>query len=370
MPPPIKTVRTKKYLLPLSWIYGLVVFLRNKCFDWNILKRRSYDIPIICVGNITVGGTGKTPHVEYLIKLLGDSYNVAVLSRGYKRKSKGFVLATENSTSKQLGDEPFQIKNKYPKITVAVDGKRTRGIDKLLELPLEQRPQVILLDDAFQHRYVNPSYTILLTDYNRLISQDSLLPAGRLREPAHYSEYANSIIVTKCPGDLSPLDKRITSKELHLYPYQDLLYTNFKYGDLIPVFDESIKDSLLLKQIKKYDVLLVTGIANPKGLYKKIRRLSANCCLQAYPDHHNFRTQDIQKIEEAFAAIKNSNRLIIVTEKDAARLKFMINIPYEVKKHIYYIPIEVNFLDIEEKSIFDNKIIEHVREYKRNSDLH
>lgn len=176
------TVKIRKWLLPISWVYASVVYLRNKLFDWKILEQKKFNIPIICVGNITVGGTGKTPHTEYIVGLLQrNGYRVAVLSRGYGRSTNGYILSDENSTSRTIGDEPFQIKRKFPEINVAVDGDRRRGIKKLLKL--ENPPQVIVLDDAFQHRYVKPSLTILLTDYNRPMNTDAMLPAGSLREP-------------------------------------------------------------------------------------------------------------------------------------------------------------------------------------------
>lgn len=366
--PPIKNISIKRYLLPLTWIYSFIIFVRNKLFDLNILKQKSYDVPIICIGNITVGGTGKTPHTEYLVKLLSKKYKVAVLSRGYKRKTKGFILSDEKSTVKQIGDEPFQIKNKFPNVIVAVDGKRTRGIENLLALPQDIRPEVILLDDAYQHRYVKPSYSILLTDYNRLISQDVLLPAGRLREPAHYAEFANTIIVTKCPKDLSPLDQRITLKEINAYPYQDLLYTTFNYSDLVNVFDS--KNTLQLHKKQKIGILTVTGIANPKSLYRHLRRHCSEIDYMEYPDHHQFNRKNIIDIQKKFEQLKSSDKIIVMTEKDAARLLFIKNVPEELKPFIYYIPIEVTFINKEEQELFDKKIIDHVKEDRRSCDLH
>lgn len=366
--PPINNVSIKKYLLPITWIYGFIVFIRNKLFDLNILKQKSYDIPIICIGNITVGGTGKTPHTEYLVKLLSKNYKVAVLSRGYKRKTNGFILSDENSTANQIGDEPYQIKNKYPDIIVAVDAKRTRGIERLLALPVDKRPQVILLDDAYQHRYVKPSYSILLTDYHRLISQDALLPAGNLREPAHYAEFANTIIVTKCPLDLSPLDQRITLKEINPYPYQDLLYTTFSYANLVNIFDP--KKTLQLQRKQEIGILTVTGIANPKSLYRYLRRHCSEIDYIEYPDHHQFSRKNILDIERQFEQLKSSEKIIVVTEKDAAKLCFIHKIPEELKPFMYYIPIEVTFINKEEQELFDKKIIDHVREDRRNSGLY
>ncbi len=190
-----------KWLYPVSWLYGAVVIIRNKLFDWGLFRSKSFDVPVICVGNLSVGGTGKTPHTEYLIKLLHDKYQVAVLSRGYKRRTQGYVLATPQSTARTIGDEPYQMYTKFPSVTLAVDENRCHGIEKLLALK-KPAVDVVLLDDAFQHRYVKPGLSILLTDYHRLFCDDALLPAGRLREPVSGKNRAQIIIVTKCPQDI------------------------------------------------------------------------------------------------------------------------------------------------------------------------
>lgn len=203
-------------LLPLSWIYGAAVRLRNTLFEVGILKSRAFDIPMISVGNITIGGTGKTPHVEYLVRLLKDRFNVAVLSRGYKRKSRGFVLAGADSTVRDIGDEPYQMKTKFPGITVAVDKDRCHGVDRLTDDNTAEDIDVILLDDAFQHRYVKPGINILLVDYHRLIIYDKLLPAGRLREPLSGKNRADIVIVTKCPKGLKPMEFRVITKAMNL----------------------------------------------------------------------------------------------------------------------------------------------------------
>ena len=202
------------YFAPLSFLYGMGVRLRNKLFDWEIIESKQYSVPIICIGNLSVCGTGKTPHTEYLIELLSTKYKIAVLSRGYKRKTSGFVLADATSTSNDIGDEPYQIKTKYPNIRVAVDSKRRRGIDKLLALPVAERPDVILLDDAFQHRYVAPSLSIILTDYSRLLYEDCLLPVGRLREPMSGLERCDIVLVTKCPDGIKPIEYRIIEEKI------------------------------------------------------------------------------------------------------------------------------------------------------------
>ena len=225
------TDRIKALLWPFSFLYGIGVRLRNLLFDWKILRTERYDLPIICVGNLTVGGTGKTPHTEYLIRMLKNRYRIAVLSRGYRRKSKGFVLANIHTTAKDLGDEPFQIYSKFGQsITIAVDKKRCRGITRLLTILPTPKPRVILLDDAYQHRYVQAGLTCLLTNYHRLIYDDRLLPVGRLREPFKEKKRAQLIIVTKCPSDLSEHEMDTIKEKLHLLPYQSLYFSTFRYN--------------------------------------------------------------------------------------------------------------------------------------------
>lgn len=355
------SVHINKWLLPLSWLYGFIVYIRNKLFESGILKQKKYDIPVICVGNITVGGTGKTPHVEYLINLLKGDYKVAVLSRGYKRSTSGFILADNDSTVSQIGDEAYQIKLKFPQIAVAVDSKRQRGIENLLKLPTGERPDVILLDDAYQHRYVKPSYSILLTDFNRLMPRDKLLPAGRLREPVYYSEYANMIIVTKCPPNLNPLEQRIIMKEINPYPYQNLLFTYLDYGNIVPVFqnDEPV---FTLKAIRNKTVFVVTGIANPQPMYEVVRKYAAKVETLSYPDHHNFTKKDAQDIKSGFDDIESESKLILVTEKDAVKMRSMKNMDEELKKYVYYLPIQIKFVNESDKEIFNDIIKNHVAE--------
>ena len=227
-------LKTRKIFYPLSILYGWVIACRNYLFDNGILKSHSFDLPVISVGNITVGGTGKTPHIEYLVNLLKGEFRVAVLSRGYKRLSKGFILADLNTSMHKIGDEPFQMRQKYPDILVAVDKDRCHGIDKLREL--DPKPDAILLDDAYQHRYVKPGINILLVDYNRLICNDMMLPAGNLREPERGKNRANIVLITKCPQDIKPFDYRIISKHMKLYPYQKLFFTTFQYKGIKALF--------------------------------------------------------------------------------------------------------------------------------------
>lgn len=359
-----KPIHIKKWLLPISFLYGLGVSLRNNFFKWGIYKQKEYNVPIICVGNISVGGTGKTPHTEYLVRLLKDKYKVAVLSRGYKRKTDNYVLATTMSTVKEIGDEPFQIKQKFPDIIVAVDTKRTRGIEHLLSLPTP--PEVIILDDGFQHRYVKPSYSIVLSDFNRPVYEDKLLPAGRLRESADKLRVATDIIITKCPEVLQPIDFRIISKDVNVFPYQGLYFTTFVYKRLEPLFNSGKIESLDLKKLKDKHVLLVTGIASPKPLLEKITEYAKDVIFMQYKDHHSFTNANVKSIIARFNKIDSDEKIIILSEKDAIKFR-SLNIKDEFKFFFYYLPIEISFLEEGYKREFDKKIIDHVKKYRANS---
>lgn len=335
-------------------IYGFAVWLRNKLFDWGVLKQEEFDIPIISVGNITVGGTGKTPMIEFLIDILSRNYNIAVLSRGYKRKSKGFVLATADSTVSDIGDEPLQILKKFPNVTVAVDADRRRGIAKLMAV--EPKIDVILLDDAFQHRYVSPLISILLTDYNRLFFDDSLLPLGRLREFASARYRANIIVVTKCPDSLKPIDKRILIKKMNLYPYQRLFFAVQGYGDMVRLHgsghDKSEKLSANNLGINPR-ILAVSGIANPKHFDAYLRSFCKNTSTLHFGDHHDFDRHDIKLIESQFIKMKEKSpgaSYIVVTEKDAARLSCM-KLPKSIRNDMYVLPVKTVFMDNDGEAI-------------------
>lgn len=309
-------IRINKWLLPLSWCYGVAVNFRNTLFNIGVLKSRAFDIPVISVGNITVGGTGKTPHVEYLIKLLKDRCHVAVLSRGYKRKSKGYIKANAQTTMPEIGDEPFQMKQKFPDITVAVDKDRCHGIDQLTS----DDPQldVILLDDAFQHRYVKPGINILLVDYHRLVIYDRLLPAGRLRESLTGKDRADIVIITKCPQSLKPMEYRVITKAMSLYPYQQLFFTTLSYGELEPVFPAEAQQ-VQLSQLATQHVLLLTGIASPEQMISDLSPLVGQLAPLTFADHHQFNAKDVALINDTFAALP-SPKAIITTEKDTTRL--------------------------------------------------
>ena len=355
-----------KKLRPLSWFYGLGVGFRNMLFEMGVLKSRSFKMPVISVGNITVGGTGKTPHVEYLIRLLKDHAKVAVLSRGYKRKSHGFVLANADTTMREIGDEPFQMKQKFPDITVAVDHKRTRGIEKLSSGQYVEGIEVVLLDDAFQHRYVKPGINILLVDYHRLVIYDELLPSGHLREPVKSKDRADIVIVTKCPTDLKPMEFRVITKAMSLYPYQQLFFSTHEYDKLTPLFpgDSDHPDHLEITSLKGKNVLLLTGIASPEQMLQDLQTYSDKIQPLSFPDHHDFKKKDIERINEAFNALP-SPKLIITTEKDASRLTSAEGLSDEVKQHLYVLPIHIKIL-LDQEELFHKKILGYLRKDTKN----
>ena len=363
-------ISINKKLLPLSWLYGLGVGFRNLLFEMGILKSRSFSTPVISVGNITVGGTGKTPHVEYLIRLLKDQAKVAVLSRGYKRKTSGFVLAGDDATVRTIGDEPYQMKNKFPDITVAVDKKRTRGIDKLTSGDYVKDIDVIFLDDAFQHRYVKPGINILLVDYHRLIIYDKLLPAGRLREPIESKNRADIVIVTKCPKDLKPMEFRVITKAMSLYPYQQLFFSTHEFETLRPVFPTAPNAEItqtLSESLADKNVLLLTGIASPEQMLIDLKNYAKEVTPLAFSDHHDFKKKDVDRINEAFNALP-SPKLIVTTEKDETRLKQVEGLSDEVKSLLYVLPIKIEIL-LDQENTFNQSIINYVRKNSRNSIL-
>lgn len=353
----------KSLLFPFSFIYGVVVSLRNFCYDAKIFKQHEFEIPIIAVGNITVGGTGKTPHAEYLIRILRKQFNVAFLSRGYKRKTRGFILATTNSTLDQIGDEPVQIKQKMPELPVAVSRKRVVGIKKLLEIDPEI--DAIVLDDAFQHRAVKPNINILLIDYTRQIFNDKLMPVGKLRESARAKYRANIIIFTKCPSQLQPIEQRIIKNKLDIRPYQHLFFTTIVYGEITP----SEKGfSLFSNDMRKYTVLLVTGIGNPAPLVDYLTPQVGEIIHCPYPDHYAYKASDLEEIDRKYKAIGQPEKMIITTEKDLVRLKSVKVIPEYFFRNVYFIPIEIKFLD-KKRDLFNQRILNYVTENRSNSKI-
>lgn len=333
-----------RYLLfPFSILYGWITSIRNFLFDKRILKSYSFDIPIIAVGNLSVGGTGKTPQIEYLIRLLSSNYKIATLSRGYKRKSEGFVLADSNSNVEILGDEPFQIHQKFPNIHVAVDAERKNGIEQLLKL--NTKPEVILLDDAFQHRKVKAGFYILLSSFDDLYFNDFMLPTGNLRESRSGAKRANLIIITKCPKDLSELAQQNMIKKIGLNV--PIFFSFIDYDS--EVYNEF--ESKKVEEIIDVDKLLLAGIAKPEPFFKYLQA-EKNVKL-VYPDHHHFSENDIEEIKN-----KANNKLIITTEKDYVRLK------NQNLKSLFYLPIKSSF--ISKGDNFNQTILNYVGTSTRN----
>lgn len=359
-------IKINKWLYPVAWLYGTGVWLRNKLFDWGVYKECRFDIPVISVGNITVGGTGKTPHTEYLIRLLQKTHRVAVLSRGYKRKSKGFVLAEQDTPVAMIGDEPFQMKQKFPEIYMAVDKDRCHGIEQLCDEHIAPGTEVVILDDAFQHRYVKPGMNILLVDYHRLICEDALLPAGRMRESESGKSRAHIVIVTKCPKDITPMELRVLSKQMGLYPYQQLYFTTLRYGKLRPLLSPKGKERSLETIGKEEHVLLLTGIASPDKLIKDLSPYNIAIDSLAFSDHHDFTAKDMELIKKRFMKLPEGKRIIITTEKDAVRLAAHPLLDGALTPYIYVLPIEVAFLQ-DQQELFNSNITDYVRKNSRNS---
>lgn len=348
----------KYILLPITWIYALVIWIRHRLFDAGTLKSRKFAIPTICVGNITVGGTGKTPFTEYLIRLLQDSYPIAVVSRGYKRKSKGMQVSDENATAEILGDEPYQIFRKYPKTLVVADSNRCRAIDYIEAN--HANVDAVILDDAFQHRYVNAGLNILLIDNNRPVSKDCMLPAGRLRDLKSAQKRADIIVVTKCPKDLKLIDFNNLTKEIKPLPYQDLFFATLDYdtpyhcqtGEKVELTSE---DSLVL----------FTGIAKPQPLEDYLSANVKELKSIKYSDHHNYSDGDNEKIYSEFTKLNSDKKWIITTEKDAAKLSDFSD---KIKERLIIIPVKVKILN-EGDSVLSKKIRDYVEENRRNSQL-
>ena len=358
--------KRKILLYPFSLIYGTITGIRNFLYNTGILPNHEFSLPVICVGNITVGGTGKTPHTEYLIDLLKKYFRVATLSRGYKRKTIGFRIASPSVNVSEIGDEPLQIFRKHPDITVAVDRDRVNGVRSILREKPET--EVIILDDAFQHRKITPGFTILLTDFNRLMIKDFLLPYGELRENVHNMNRADIILVTKSPDNISPIQRRIIVKEINKAPYQNLYFTAFQYLTPQPLFSNGPSgENIFSKNDKdKQGIVLVTGIAKPVPFKEYLGNFFTEIIHLNYPDHYRFTGKDIYKISKAFETLTTAVKWIITTEKDAVRLREFSNIAEPISKVFYYVPVGIYFLN-NDKDEFDNLILDYVRKNKRNN---
>jgi tetraacyldisaccharide 4'-kinase len=347
-------------LLPLALIYGLVIFIRNRLFDKGILKSAVFNFPLICIGNLSVGGTGKSPMVEYLIELLKPRYKVATLSRGYKRKTKGYVLASAATTALEIGDEPMQFHVKFPDISVASCEERIVGIPHLLQDVPDL--QTIILDDAFQHRSVKAGLNILLTDYGNTYPHDFFLPTGDLRDEKQSAKRAQIIIVTKCPYSLSQEEKQKIIRDLKPVADQHVFFTTIEYGTPYHIFNHG--DEWMLTP--RDEVLLVCGIANPAPLKEYLHVKTDTYYQQDYSDHHIFTIDDLNEIRKKFEDIAAKDKLILTTEKDAVRLiKFteqLASLP------MYVLPIRHYFL-FDEERFFNELVIDFIANFRLNPAL-
>lgn len=341
------------FLFPISIIYGFIVLVRNKLYDWGIFKSTSFDIPIICIGNLAVGGAGKTPTTEYLVRLLSD-YKVAILSRGYGRKTKGFILADERATALTIGDEPLQYYHKFNKVTVAVCEDRVYGINQL-----KSTHDVILLDDAYQHRSVKAGFNLLLFEFDKLLRWQFLLPTGNLREPFSNYNRANAVLVTKSPVPVNIVDQISIRKKIDLTIEQRISFSSIKYGSLVGLVNKQVGP-----EINGQTVFLLTGIANPKPLLEYLKQFSNQIIQFQYPDHHQFTETNVKELISAFQSHPAKETIIITTEKDSKRLlgdnlkDLLLNLP------IFYLPIEIE-LASKDKFTFDKNILDYVASAKR-----
>jgi len=351
-------------LAPFALLYGIAIYARNFMFDIGLIKSTSFSNAIICVGNLTVGGTGKTPHIEYIIRTLSPHFKVAMLSRGYKRKTSGFLMASNRSSATDIGDEPLQVFKKFPDITVAVDEKRVNGIKQLIS----RKPNLnaILLDDAFQHRHLKPGLSILLTDYSNPIYNDYLLPMGKLRDSFKERNRAQIVVVTKCPKDLSNSEQKEIITKLKLKDNQPVYFSTLTYGQPKPVFQDLEFDP---SSLKATSCMALAGIANPTPFFNHVRKhFTLNNCI-TLPDHYQFTEKKIKAIFEKFSTKKGKPEYIITTEKDATRLQDFTQLPNSIKRVFLFIPIEVEFLN-DKGNEFNYKINQYVKESTRNNGIY
>lgn len=344
----------KILLYPFALLYALVMLLRNRLFDWKILRSKKFDIPVITVGNLSYGGTGKTPHIEYLIRLFRDRYKICVVSRGYGRATRGFILAEEHHTATELGDEPLQYLRKFKDIAVAVDERRSRGISKVLKMKPET--DLVLLDDAFQHRYVKPSLSILLTDFHHLYVNDYPLPTGTLREFRCGAKRADVIVVTKTPRIFSPILRREISARIAAASHQKIFYSYIDYMEPVPLRVTGIEKAA---SARYSCILMLTGIANPYPLQEHLRTRCNELEIRSYPDHHKYSVDDIRTIISGYENILSKDKAIFTTEKDAMRLDRSEFSGLLAGYPVYFVPMKVRFHPCDEPG-FDKFIRSYV----------
>ncbi len=347
-------------LLPFSLVYGLIIFLRNYFYDLGIFKSQQFNLPVIVIGNLEVGGAGKSPMTEFLIKTLNPNYKIATLSRGYGRQTKGFFYADKNSMAKSVGDEPLQFKQKFPEITVAVCESRVVGVEEL-----QAGHDLILLDDAYQHRALKPGFSILLFDFGKLNEPHFLLPAGNYREPFSGKKRADVIVISKCPPGLSAKKQQQIQKQMLLLPHQNLFFTSIVYQSFQSFFPSG--DTVFIGP--KPTLFVLTGIANPKPLLQHLRMQFAQVVPHNYPDHHPFTSKNISKLVADFAACPAINKAIITTEKDAQRLQEPALRALLAGLPVFVAPIGISFLD-DAAPAFQQIIENYVRKYQKNNRLY
>lgn len=350
----------RKLLFPLAWLYGIVIYLRNSLYDHDLLSSKKFPVPVICVGNLSTGGTGKTPMILYLLALLTPDYQLATLSRGYKRKTKGFILAGPDTSPDAIGDEPYIFHNRFPGVCVSVGEDRAAAINRLLQNPSKHNtvviPEVILLDDGYQHRSVTPGLSIILTDYHHRFSKDYLLPVGNLRDTRSAAKRAGIIVVTKCPKRLSENDKIKITRELSAFGPKSVFFSHIQYNDPISVFSHE-----LLPDLTPFRILLIHGIAQPESLRAFAHQFDPGFKELAYPDHHDYTLPDIQTLRNAYLAMADAPRVILTTEKDAVKLKNFKNALTGLP--LYILPIQNAFL-FKEQVAFDRMIKNYLQTFK------
>lgn len=327
----------RNILKPFSWIYGCVVNIRHWMFDVGILKQKEYKIPIICIGNLTVGGTGKTPMCEFFVQNLKRKYNIAILSRGYKRKTKGYLEAEVGSSFLKVGDEVKQMKLKFPDIVVAVCESRVKGIDTIMQ----RHPEVnlVILDDAFQHRYVEPWVSVLLIDYTRPVFDDCFLPAGRLRDSTSQIKKAHFIIVTKTPRNINQQQMRMFVNRLEKYPFQKVFFSYIDSQNALALHSDAVARELLVGS----KIIAMAGIGNPAPFLSDLKKRYEIVGQMLYADHHPYRMIDLKRMKKALEAAPDGT-VIVTTEKDAVKLMNAGKIPKMIRERLYYVPINMAFI--------------------------
>lgn len=346
----------KILLLPFAFLYGVITLLRNRLYDWHFLPEKKFDTHTIGVGNLAVGGAGKTPLVEYLIRFLkSEDPGIATLSRGYKRKTSGYVLADDSSTAEEIGDEPLIYKSKY-QVTVAVDGNRVNGVKNLNKL--SNPPKVILLDDVFQHRAIKCGLNIVVSDYNNLYFRDIMLPAGTLREFRGGINRADIIIVSKTPERTSPVEIRTILKDISPRAHQQVFFSYLKYGELYSISNPNERIDTL-NDLYRYRIISFAGIASPEPMINYLKEYSADLRHVTFDDHHEFSIKDLEDIGRYYDSFEGGNKILVTTEKDLMRLKNKLIWPVVQRMNIYVLPVEVTFKEKEDE--FKEAILKYVR---------